>query len=122
LVFSKKLDLNRVTISELESLPGIGKVLASRILKYRSSHGRFVDISELKNIKGIGEKKSNLLKKYLFVGSELLEEKQTLKSSSFSGKKFKVYYYIDENGTYHFTQFPERVPKKYKRTLRVWKK
>ncbi len=117
---ARKLNLNRATLSDLEALPGIGKVLASRIVNYRKIHGKFVNISELKNIKGIGEKKFKLLKRYLYVDPESFKE-NSLKSFS-SNLEPKVFYYTDENGTYHFTQFPEKVPKKYRSTLKLWKK
>jgi competence ComEA-like helix-hairpin-helix protein len=51
-----KLDLNRAGVSELEQLPGIGAVLAGRILEYRSECGGFQKIEQLMDVKGIGEK------------------------------------------------------------------
>ena len=47
------LDLNTVTISELESLPGIGTVLAERIIKYRTSLGGFQYVEQLKECYGL---------------------------------------------------------------------
>ena len=54
---SKLLRLNRATAAELEQLPGIGAVLAQRIVDYRETHGRFNKISDLDQVAGIGEKK-----------------------------------------------------------------
>ena len=51
-----KLDLNRATESELEDLPGVGPVLAQRILDWRAEHGRFATVDELGEVSGIGEK------------------------------------------------------------------
>lgn len=48
------LDLNRATAAELESLPGIGPVLASRIIEHRARIGRFRDLTELDAVSGIG--------------------------------------------------------------------
>ena len=48
------LDLNMAT-AELMRLPGIGEVLAERILAYREETGGFSDPEELLKIKGIGE-------------------------------------------------------------------
>lgn len=48
------LDLNRATVEELVALPGIGPVLADRIVAYRDSVGRFHAVSELAEVKGIG--------------------------------------------------------------------
>ena len=51
------LDLNRATAAQLDSLPGIGPVLAERIIAYRQQVGRFSSVGELMNVSGIGEKK-----------------------------------------------------------------
>jgi len=40
----------------LETLPGVGPVLAQRILDFRTENGRFTRIDELKDVKGIGAK------------------------------------------------------------------
>ena len=48
------LDLNRATAAELETLPGIGPVLAARIVAYRDSVGRFDAVSDLSAVPGIG--------------------------------------------------------------------
>jgi competence protein ComEA len=54
---SGTLDLNRASEKEIEALPGIGPVLAERIVEYRQSRGAFLDIEQLRNVKGIGKKK-----------------------------------------------------------------
>ena len=51
-----KVDLNRATAAELEELPGVGPVLAQRILDWRTQHGRFTSVDELGEVSGIGEK------------------------------------------------------------------
>ncbi|MCR6494071.1 helix-hairpin-helix domain-containing protein [Cellulomonas sp. P24] len=48
-------DLNSATLTELDALPGIGPVLAQRILDWRAAHGRFADIEELAEVPGIGD-------------------------------------------------------------------
>ncbi len=50
---STPLDLNAVTVSELESLPGIGTVLAERIIKYRTSLGGYHYVDQLKECYGL---------------------------------------------------------------------
>ncbi len=47
------LDLNLCTAAELERLPGIGPVLAGRIIKYRSLLGGFVDAGQLTEVYGL---------------------------------------------------------------------
>ena len=51
------LDLNRATAAELETLPGIGPVLAERIVAYRTRNGRFTSVEELREVSGIGAAK-----------------------------------------------------------------
>lgn len=51
-----RVDLNRATGSELETLPGVGPVLAARILEWREEHGRFREAGELREVSGIGER------------------------------------------------------------------
>lgn len=50
------VDINRATLRELTELPGIGVVMAQRIVDYRSAHGRFSNRDDLMNVKGIGKK------------------------------------------------------------------
>ena len=49
------LDLNAATEEELDLLPGIGEVLAGRIVQYREEHGPFQSPEDLLNVDGIGE-------------------------------------------------------------------
>lgn len=51
------LDLNTATAAQLETLPGIGPVLAARIVDYREQHGRFRSVRDLLKVAGIGPKK-----------------------------------------------------------------
>lgn len=56
------ININRASAKDLEALPGIGPVLASRILEYRKSHGSFVTVDELQKVPGIGGSKFSQLK------------------------------------------------------------
>ena len=49
------IDLNSATLEQLDSLPGVGPVLAQRILDWRAQHGRFGSTDELREVSGIGE-------------------------------------------------------------------
>ncbi len=51
-----QISVNRADSSELEELPGIGPVMAQRIITYREQHGGFSKITELKNVKGVSDK------------------------------------------------------------------
>jgi len=50
------LNLNAATLEQLETLPGIGRKVAERILEYRTKSGGFKKVEDLMNVKGIGEK------------------------------------------------------------------
>ena len=52
-----KIDINTATVDQLQMLPGIGEVLAQRIIDYREEHGAFQSIEDLLNVSGIGESK-----------------------------------------------------------------
>lgn len=49
------VDLNVATLEQLDALPGIGPVLAQRILDWRAANGRFSSVDELGEVSGIGE-------------------------------------------------------------------
>ena len=51
------IDLNRSTAAELEELPGVGPVLAARIVAFRESNGPFSVVEDLLDVGGIGEAK-----------------------------------------------------------------
>ena len=63
-----KLDINSATLKQLSDIPGIGEVIAQRILDYRDENGAFRSLDELLNIKGIGESRLQQLQEYLTVG------------------------------------------------------
>jgi competence protein ComEA len=50
------VDLNRATVDQLDTLPGVGPVTAQRILEWREQHGRFSRVDELQEVDGIGPK------------------------------------------------------------------
>ncbi len=48
------VNLNTATLADLDGLPGVGPVLAERILAWREEHGRFSSVEELQEVPGIG--------------------------------------------------------------------
>jgi len=48
------VDVNHAGAAELDALPGIGPVLARRILEHRERHGAFRSLEELRAVRGIG--------------------------------------------------------------------
>lgn len=52
-----RVRINTADVSALEVLPGVGPVLAARIIAYRDTHGPFAVIEDLLDVPGIGESK-----------------------------------------------------------------
>ena len=63
----EKVNINTATKEQLQTLPGIGEVLAQRILEYRQIHGPFGQISDLTLVEGIGLDRFTLLQDYITV-------------------------------------------------------
>jgi competence protein ComEA len=51
------VDLNTATAPELDALPGIGPVLAQRIVTWRTQHGNFTSVDQLHEVSGVGDAK-----------------------------------------------------------------
>ncbi|MBE6124306.1 MAG: ComEA family DNA-binding protein [Erysipelotrichaceae bacterium] len=61
------ISLNEASLSELETIPGIGNSLAARIVAYRVENGNFTSIEQLCNIKGIKEETLEKIKSYIYI-------------------------------------------------------
>jgi len=61
-LFLLLLNLNTASVQELDALPGIGPVLARRIVEFRQKKGGFKRVEELLAIPGISEKKWKVIK------------------------------------------------------------
>lgn len=62
------IDINRADAEQLTALPGIGEVLAGRIVAYREENGSFLSTQELQNVEGIGEKRLDAILDLITVG------------------------------------------------------
>lgn len=51
------LSLNTATVEQLDTLPGVGPVLAQHIVDHRTEHGGFRSVAELREVNGIGERR-----------------------------------------------------------------
>jgi len=49
--------LNTATVDQLDTLPGVGPVLAQHIIDYRTQHGGYRSVDELREVNGIGERR-----------------------------------------------------------------
>jgi competence protein ComEA len=77
----KRLDINRATVEELQRLPGIGEVLARRVVERRTARGSFSTVEDLLEVKGIGEKRLNSLRPLILVGNQSQVPGRTTKSA-----------------------------------------
>lgn len=68
LVYGLKVDINSATAQELELLPGIGPVLAARIVEERFRANGFNSIKELDRVKGLSPKRLKALSPYITAG------------------------------------------------------
>ena len=53
----KLVNINSADAEELMKLPGIGRILAERVIEYRGKNGKFKNVDELLKVKGLGAKK-----------------------------------------------------------------
>jgi competence protein ComEA len=61
------VDLNAATVQQLDALPGVGPVMAQRILKWRTRNGRFARVEQLREVEGIGERRFAQLRELVTV-------------------------------------------------------
>lgn len=66
-IYKNKINVNTASKIELQTLPSIGEVLATRIIDYRNEFGNFKTIEDIKNISGIGDKTFENLKDLIIV-------------------------------------------------------
>ncbi|WP_345483345.1 ComEA family DNA-binding protein [Planotetraspora phitsanulokensis] len=56
------ISLNSATAEQLNGLPGVGDVLAERIIEFREAHGGFQSVDQLREVSGVGEKRFSEIK------------------------------------------------------------
>ena len=63
-----RLDINTATKQQLQELPGIGEVIAQRIIDYRTMKGAFESVDDLQYVEGIGDKKLDAILGFIKAG------------------------------------------------------
>jgi competence protein ComEA len=63
------IDLNTASIAELDQLPGIGEVLAGRIVDYRDTNGPFTSVDQLSEIEGISPRLVDEIRPFVTVSN-----------------------------------------------------
>ena len=69
------VDLNSASVTELETVKGIGPSKAQAIVDYRKANGGFKSIEDLDNVKGFGKKSVDNLRSEVTVGKTVKTEK-----------------------------------------------
>lgn len=62
------ISINQAGKEEIMALPGIGDVLAERIVVYRQEHGGFSSVEELLNVEGLGKKRLEEILDLIIIG------------------------------------------------------
>ena len=62
------VDINTATLGQLMTLPGVGQVLAERIIAYRTANGPFATVDDLVCVEGIGVATLEQLREYITIG------------------------------------------------------
>src|SRR5215472_6852006 len=66
---SKPIDLNAANVKELQQLPGVGPVMAQRIIDLRQKSGRFHRVEDLLAVRGISPKKLDAMRAYVTIAA-----------------------------------------------------
>lgn len=70
LLAGEKLNLNQATFRELVALPGIGPVLAQKVVEDRAQKGLYSNLERLQRVRGIGAKKIEQIRSLVVVTEE----------------------------------------------------
>ena len=98
----EKVDINTGSLKELESIPGIGFIIAQKIINYRKDNGPFKTLEEIQNIKGLDFQS---IKGYITIQTKTYQmEAETLSADSTEKTNNKIIFpEIDSN------EFPDLV-------------
>jgi DNA uptake protein ComE-like DNA-binding protein len=77
------IDINKADSIQLEKLPSIGPVLASRIVKYRIKLGGYIDASQLLEVYGIKQEVYDLIKEQLWVAKDFIPVKLSMNDATY---------------------------------------
>ena len=66
---AKPIDLNVANVKELQELPGVGPVMAQRIIDMRAKSGHFHRVEDLLAIRGISQKKLDAMRPYVTISA-----------------------------------------------------
>ncbi len=64
---SRKVNINRGNLEELQKIPGVGPSTAQNIMNYRKKNGNFKKLEDLKKVSGIGDSKFNSMLEYISI-------------------------------------------------------
>jgi competence protein ComEA len=67
----EKIDINSASVKELQSLEGIGKTLANRIIEYRTANGPFKSTKDIMKVDGIGKLTFEKISGHIIAGTEM---------------------------------------------------
>ena len=65
-----QVDINKASVEQLVTIPGVGEATARRIVAFREEHGPFRRVEDLMKVKGIGEKSLEKLRPYVKVSGK----------------------------------------------------
>jgi competence protein ComEA len=63
-----KININTATGKELEALPGVGEVIASRIITYREQNGPFRSVDDLIHVEGVSDRAIDSIRELVTIG------------------------------------------------------
>lgn len=65
-----QVDINKASVEQLVTIPGVGEATARRIVAFREEHGPFRRVEDLMKVRGIGEKSLEKLRPYVKVSGK----------------------------------------------------